>query len=107
MEVIPFLFVSNGSRRFGGLLLFWLCRPLLGFGHILGFLILYTIVSTPWTWDQPVARALLSHRTIQKQIKHTQTTLPRVGFDPTIPTSGRAKKIQDKPCCHCDRLFGT
>jgi hypothetical protein len=41
--------------------------------------------STPWNGDQPVARPLLTHRTTQTQNKSTQTSMPRVGFQPTIP----------------------
>jgi hypothetical protein len=43
---------------------------------------------TPWTGDQPVARPLPIHRTT-----HTQPSIPRVGFEPTIPMFGRGKKV--------------
>jgi hypothetical protein len=45
----------------------------------------YTIGTTPWTGDQHVARPLPTHRTTQIQNKRTQTSMPRVGFEPTIP----------------------
>jgi hypothetical protein len=43
----------------------------------------------PWTSDQPVA----SPRTIQIQNKHTQISMPCVGFKPTTPAFERAKTI--------------
>jgi hypothetical protein len=51
---------------------------------------------TPWTGDQPVARVvslLPTHRTAKTQNKHTQTSMPRVGFEPTIPAFERAKTV--------------
>jgi hypothetical protein len=41
----------------------WLYCPLLDLGHFLSFLSLYTVGSTPWTSDQPVARPLPTHTT--------------------------------------------
>jgi hypothetical protein len=43
--------------------------------------------------DEPVARPLLTHRTAQTQNKRTQTSMPRVGFEPTIPVFERAKTV--------------
>jgi hypothetical protein len=48
---------------------------------------------TPWTGGQPVARPLPIHRTIQTQNKRTQTSMPGVGFEPTIPAFERAKTV--------------
>jgi hypothetical protein len=48
----------------------------------------YTDGRTPWTGDQPVPRPLPKHRTTQ-----TQTSIPRVGFEPTIPVLERAKTV--------------
>jgi hypothetical protein len=48
--------------------------------------IFYTDGRTPWTSDQPVSRPLPTHRTT-----HTQTSMPWVGFEPTIPAFERAK----------------
>jgi hypothetical protein len=48
---------------------------------------------TPWTRDQPVARLLPTRRTTQTQINHRQTSMPRVGFEPTIAVFERAKTI--------------
>jgi hypothetical protein len=54
-------------------------------GRFISFLILYTAGRTPWTRDQPVARPLLTQRTTQKKNERTQTFMPRVRFEPTIP----------------------
>jgi hypothetical protein len=47
----------------------------------------------PWTGDQPVARPLPAHRTTQTPNKRTQTSMPRVGFEPTISVFERAKTV--------------
>jgi hypothetical protein len=60
---------------------------------IFRFLILYTVGRTPWTGDQPVARPLPTHGTTQTQNKHIQTSMPLVGFEPTIPAFERAKTV--------------
>jgi hypothetical protein len=39
-------------------------------------LIRYTVGSTPWTADEPVARPLPTHRTTQTQNKRTHTAMP-------------------------------
>jgi hypothetical protein len=43
--------------------------------------------------DQPDAKPLLTHRTTQKQNKRTQTSIPRVGFEPTTPEFKREKTV--------------
>jgi hypothetical protein len=53
----------------------------------------YTAGRTPWTADQPVARPLPTHGTAQTQNKRTQTSMPQVGFEPTIPMFERAKTV--------------
>jgi hypothetical protein len=53
----------------------------------------HTVGTTPLTGDQPVARPLPTHTTTQTQNKRTQTSMPRVGFEPTIPVSDRAKTV--------------
>jgi hypothetical protein len=53
----------------------------------------YTVGRTPWTGDQPVARPLPAHRTGQTQNKRTQTSMPQVEFEPTIPAFERAKTV--------------
>jgi hypothetical protein len=62
-------------------------EPLVGLGSFFSFLIFYTVASTSWTGDQSVAR------TAQTENKRTQTSMPRVGFESTIPVFKLAKKI--------------
>jgi hypothetical protein len=59
------------------------------------FLDFYTVYGTPWMGDQPFARPLPTHKTTQTQNKRTQTSMPRVGFEPTIPVFERAKTVHD------------
>jgi hypothetical protein len=68
-------------------------RPFVGPWPLFNFLILYTVGSTPWKGDQPVTRPLPTHRTTQTQNKRTQTSMPRVGFELTVPVSERAKAV--------------
>jgi hypothetical protein len=65
----------------------------LGPGRFFSFLILYTVCRTLWMWDQPVARTLPTHRTIQTQNKRTQTSMPRVGFEPMTPVFQQTKRV--------------
>jgi hypothetical protein len=51
------------------------------------FLNLYTVGRT--SWDQPVSRPLPTHRTTQTQSKRTQTSMPRLEFEPMIPVFER------------------
>jgi hypothetical protein len=53
---------------------------------------------TPWTGDQPVARALPTHRTTQTQNKRTETSMLLVEFEPTTPVSEQAKTIHALHC---------
>jgi hypothetical protein len=55
--------------------------------------IFYTVRRNPWTEDQPVARPLPTHKTTQTQNKSTETSMPRVGFEPTIPGFELAKTV--------------
>jgi hypothetical protein len=43
--------------------------------------------------DQPVARPLPAHRTAETQNKRTETFMPQVGFEPTIPVFKQAKTV--------------
>jgi hypothetical protein len=61
-------------------------QPFAGPWPLFSFKIVYTVGRTPWTGDQPVARPLPTHRT-------TQTSMPWVGFEPTIPAFELAKAI--------------
>jgi hypothetical protein len=85
--------VDCGNRLF-----IWLYSPLLDLGRFFSFLILYTVGKTPWTGDQPVARPLSTHRTTQTQNKGTQTSLPWVRFEPTIPALEGAKTVHALDC---------
>jgi hypothetical protein len=62
-------------------------------GTTLPIYLLYTVGSTPCTGDQPVARPLPIHRTTQAQNKLTQTSMPRVGFEPTIAVFKRTRTV--------------
>jgi hypothetical protein len=62
-------------------------------GCFFSFLTLYTVGMTPWKGDQPVLRPLPTYRTTQSYNKRTQTSMPRVGFEPTTPVFERAKVI--------------
>jgi hypothetical protein len=63
---------------------------LVDFGRFFAFLIRYTVRRTTWMGDQPVAKPLPTHRTTQTQNKCTQTSMPLIGFEPTIPVLERA-----------------
>jgi hypothetical protein len=67
--------------------------PLLDPGRFSSFVIRYTFGRTPWMRDQPVARPLPTYRTAQTQNKRTQTSMPQVGFEPTIPEFERSKTV--------------
>jgi hypothetical protein len=43
--------------------------------------------------DQSVARPLPAHMTTQTQNNRTKTSMPQVGFEPTIPVFERAKTV--------------
>jgi hypothetical protein len=58
------------------------------------FLILYTVGRTPWTGDQPLARPLPTHRRTQTQNKHTQISMPPVGFESTVSVLDRTKIVR-------------
>jgi hypothetical protein len=60
---------------------------------LFSFSIFNTVDRTPWTGNQPVARPLPTHRKTQTQNKRTQTSMPRMGFETTIPEFERAKTV--------------
>jgi hypothetical protein len=66
-------------------------------------MIFYTVSRTPWTGDQPVASPLPA----QTQNKRTQTSVPQVEFEPTIPMFERAKTVHalDLAATVMDRRF--
>jgi hypothetical protein len=45
--------------------------------------------------DQPVARPLPAHRTIQTQNKRTQKSMSQVAFEPIIAVFERAQTVHD------------
>jgi hypothetical protein len=57
------------------------------------FLILYTVGRTPWKWGISPSQGVYLQMTTQTQNKLTQTSMPRVGFEPKIPVFERAKAI--------------
>jgi hypothetical protein len=67
---------------------------LLGLGLSFSFLILYTVGRTPWAGDQLVARPLSTHGTTQTRNKHTQASIPPVGFELTTSVLERAKTVR-------------
>jgi hypothetical protein len=70
----------------------WLYSPC-GPWPLFQFHNIHTLGRTSWTGDQPVARPLPIHRTTQTQSTCTQTSMPLVGFEPTIPVFERAKTV--------------
>jgi hypothetical protein len=70
----------------------WLYNPC-GPWLLFQFLNLYTVGRTPWRGINPVARPLPTHGTKQTQNKRRQTSMPRVGLEPTIPVLQRKKTV--------------
>jgi hypothetical protein len=71
----------------------WLYSPLLDLGRLFIFFIFYSVGGAPWTGDQTVARSLPTHRTAQTENKRTQTSMPEVGFEPTVSVFERANTV--------------
>jgi hypothetical protein len=65
---------------------------LLDLSRFFSFLFLYIVGRTPWTGDQPFGSRYL-HTEQHKENKSTQTSMPWVGFEPTIPAFERAKTV--------------
>jgi hypothetical protein len=63
--------------------------PLLQFHNLF-----FTDGMTPRTNDQPVARPLPTQDNTNIEYTHTQTSMPSVGFEPTIAAFDRAKTVQ-------------
>jgi hypothetical protein len=70
----------------------WLYSPCgpLPFFQVLN---LYTVGRIPWAGDQHIARPLPTHTATQTHNKCIQTSMLRVGFEPTIPVLERAKTV--------------
>jgi hypothetical protein len=58
----------------------------------------YRIGMTRYTGHQPVARPLPAPKTAQTQNKHKQTSMPRLGFEPTTPAFEGAKSAHALDC---------
>jgi hypothetical protein len=56
-------------------------------------LIFYTDGRTPWTGDQPVARPKPTHTGQHKHRINAHTSMPQMGFEPTIPAFERPKTV--------------
>jgi hypothetical protein len=52
---------------------------------------IWTVDRTPWTGDQPVARPLPKQDS--KTQKRGHTSMPRAGFEPTIPVFERSNTV--------------
>jgi hypothetical protein len=72
----------------------WLYSTWLDLGRFFSSLTIYTVRRAPWTGNQPVARPLPAYRTAKTQNKRTQTSMSRVGFEPTILVFDRAETVQ-------------
>jgi hypothetical protein len=84
-------FLSPSERVTGFIHSSVVLQTFVGPWAILSFLIYYTVGRTPRTGDQSIRRPLPSHRTAQAQNKRTQTSMPQVKFEPTVPVFERAK----------------
>jgi hypothetical protein len=73
-------------------------QPIFDLGRFFTFFIFYTVCTTPWTGDKPVVRPLPTRRTVQTQNKRTQTSMPWMGFEPTIPVFERAMTVHVLDC---------
>jgi hypothetical protein len=71
----------------------WIYSHLLGTGLFFSFVIFFTqtVVLLERVISPSQGRYL--HRTTQTQNNLTQTSMPRVGFEPTIPVFERAKTV--------------
>jgi hypothetical protein len=83
----------------------WLYSPFVGPRPFFSFLILYVVGMSSWMGNQPIARPLPAQRTTQAQNKRTQTTMPVVGFEPTILAFEWAKIVHvlDHPATVIDK----
>jgi hypothetical protein len=53
----------------------------------------YTVGRPPRTGNQPVAKPLPTHKATKTQNKRTHTSMPRVGFEPTIKMFERTMMV--------------
>jgi hypothetical protein len=84
-------------------------QPFVGPWSLLQFRnLLYTVSRTPWTSDQPLARPLPKHRTIQTQNKRIHTPKFHAlswirSYDPSVRASEDSSRLRERG--HCDQLF--
>jgi hypothetical protein len=71
------------------------CTALVDLGRFFSFLI-YTQSVGLLGWG--ISPSQTTHRTTQMQNKRTQTSMPRVGFQPTIPLFEQAKTVHALDC---------
>jgi hypothetical protein len=80
-----------------------LYSPLLDLGRFFTFLILYTPGRNPWTWDQPVARPLPTHRTKQNNRTDIHTSSGIRTHDPSVSADEDGSCL--RPRSHCDQYL--
>jgi hypothetical protein len=68
------------------------CTAFVNLGRFFSFLIYTQLVGL---LGRVIARPLPTHRRTQIQNKRSQTSVPRVGFEPTIPVFKRAKTVHE------------
>jgi hypothetical protein len=71
---------------------------------LFNFLTLYTVGRTPWKRDQPKARPLPTHMTIQTRNKHVQAFMARAAFESTTPVSEQPNTVHAS--VRTDTVFG-
>jgi hypothetical protein len=69
-------------------------KSFVGAWPLFQFLIFYRVGRTTWTGGSARRKAATwTHRTAQTHSKRIQTSMPQVGFEPTIPVFERAKTV--------------
>jgi hypothetical protein len=72
----------------------WLCSPFVGPGPLFQFLDLFIQSVELLGWGSARRKATTyTHRTAQTHNKRKQTSMPLVGFEPTIPVFERANTV--------------
>jgi hypothetical protein len=67
-------------------------QPFVGPQLLFHFLDIYTVGRIPWMGDQPLSRPLPTQDNTNTS-KRTQTSMPKVRFEPTIPVFERTKTV--------------
>jgi hypothetical protein len=63
------------------------------------------IVKTPWTGDHPCSKAVTHTGQYKQNKKRRETSMPRVGFEPTIPVFWWANIYHALDFSATDKLF--